>query len=144
MAKVVKRFVELPAVLCLCLMLGLPGCAEVGLIPAAAVSGGAAGVNYSFTNNAYKTISHPLADVETALNKALRKMDIKEMRTKRGKEKVNISAVTEKLDISIDLEKITPTVTKIEVSVRKGVFLKDKSTATEIIVQTEKNLQVKK
>ncbi len=142
MANSVKSFLKLSTLLFL--IPGLSGCAEVGLIPAAAVTGGAAGVSYTFTNNAYKTISYPIADVETALNKALKKMDIKEMKFKRAEDKVSISAVTENLDISIGLEKVTPTVTKIEVSAKKGVFLKDKATATEIIVQTEKNLEVKK
>ena len=129
----------------LCLILWLSGCAAIGLtVPAAAVSGSAAGVNYSVTNNAYKTISYPVADVETALNKALKKMDIRETKFTREEDKVSISAATDTLDISIDLERVTPTVTKIEVSAKKGVVLKDKSTATEIIVQTEKNLQVKK
>ncbi len=125
-------------------MLGLSGCAGVGLAVPAAVSGGAAGVNYSLTNNAYKTISYPIADVETALNKALEKMEIKETKYEKQENKVSISAATDKLEISIDLEKVTPTVTKIEVSAKKEVFLKDKSTATEIIVQTEKNLEEKK
>ncbi len=125
---------------------GLLGCAEIGLtVPAAAaVSGGAAGVNYSVTNNAYKTISYPIADVETALNRALKKMDIKETELKREVDKVGISAVAGDLDIHIDLEKITPTVTRIEVSAKKDLIIKDKATATEIIVQTEKNLEVKK
>ncbi len=139
MANSLKSFLKLSTLLFL--ILGLSGCAEVGIIPAAAVTGGAAGVNYTLTNNAYKTISYSLADVETALNKALKKMDIKEMKSTKEEGKVNVSAITEKLDISIDLEKITPTVTKIEVSAKKGVFFKDKATATEIIVQTEKNLK---
>lgn len=143
MANSVKRFCKLSTLVCL--MLGLSGCAGVGLtVPAAAVSGGAAGVNYSLTNNAYKTISYPIADVETALNKALEKMEIKETKYEKQENKVSISAATDKLEISIDLEKVTPTVTKIEVSAKKEVFLKDKSTATEIIVQTEKNLEEKK
>ncbi len=143
MTNAVKNFFKLPTLLCL--ILGLSGCAAIGpAVPAAAVSGGAAGVNYSITNNAYKTISYPVADVETALNKALEKMDIKETKYEKGENKVSISAATDTLDIYIDLEKVTPTVTKIEVSAKKGIFFKDKSTATEIIVQTEKNLEVKK
>jgi len=35
-------------------------------------------------------------------------------------------------------------VTSIHVNAEKGVFVKDKATATEIIVQTEKSLEVKK
>ncbi len=143
MADSIKSFLKLSALVCL--IPGFSGCAEIGLtVPAAAVSGGTAGVNYSVTNNAYKTISYPIADVETALNKALKKMDIKETELKREEDKVSISAVTDKLEISIDLERVTPTVTKIEVSAKKDVVIKDKSTATEIIVQTEKNHEKKK
>ncbi len=143
MANSVKSFLKLFTLLCL--ILALSGCAAIGLtVPAAAVSGGAAGVNYSVTNDAYKTISYPVTDVEAALIKALKKMDIKETNRKKEEGKVSISAVTGNLDIDIDLEKVTPAVTKIEVSAKKGVFIKDKATATEIIVQTEKNLEVKK
>jgi hypothetical protein len=116
----------------------------VGRVVPATVSGGAAGVDYTLTNNAYKTISSPVADVEAALNKALKKMDIKETKRKAEEGKVSVTAVTTNLDIYIDLEKVTPTVTNIEVNAKKGVFFKDKATATEIIVQTEKNLELKK
>jgi hypothetical protein len=110
----------------------------------AAVSSSAAGVNYTSTNNAYKTISSPVADVEAALNKALKKMDIKETKRKAGEGKVSVTVVTTNLDIYIDLEKVTPTVTSMEVNAKKGIFFKDKATAAEIIVQTEKNLEVNK
>jgi hypothetical protein len=140
MANSVKSFFKLSTLLCL--ILALSGCALMGLaVPAAAVSGGAAGVNYTFTNNAYKTISYPVADVEAALDKALNKMGIKETKRKAEEGKVSVTAVTGHLDIYIDLEKITPTVTNIEVNAKKGILFKDKATATEIIVQTEKNLK---
>jgi len=143
MANSVKIFFKISTLLCL--VPALSGCALLGLAaPAAAVSGGAAGVNYSFTNNVYKTISSPVADVEAALNKALKKMDVKEKTRKKEEGNVSISAVTANLDIYIDLEKITPTVTNIKVNAKKGVFFKDKAMATEIIVQTEKNLGLNK
>ena len=143
MAKLFKIFIKLSTLLCL--ILALSGCACMGLaVVPATVSGGAAGVDYTFTNNAYKTISSPVADVEAALYKALKKMDIKEMKRKAGEGKVSVTAVTTNLAIYIDLEKVTETATNIEVNAKKGVFFKDKATATEIIVQTEKNLEVKK
>jgi len=143
MTNLVKSFFKLTTLLCL--ILALSGCALMGLaVVPAAVSGGAAGVDYTLTNNAYKTISSPVADVEAALNKALKKMDIKETKRKAEEGKVSVTAVTGSLDIHISLEKVTPTVTNIEVNAKKGIFLKDKSMATEIIVQTEKNLEGKK
>jgi hypothetical protein len=143
MANLIKSFFILSTLLCL--ILALSGCALMGLaVVPAAVSGGTAGVDYTLTNNAYKTISSPVADVEAALKKALKKMDIKETKRKAEEGKVSVTAVAGNLDIHIALEKVTPTVTNIEVNAKKGVFLKDKSTATEIIAQTEKILEVKK
>ncbi len=128
----------------ICFILVFSGCAATGLAVPAALSGGVAGVNYSITNVAYKDISHPIADVESALHKALKKMDIKETEREAEEGEVNITAITRDLDIDIDLKKVTPTVTSIHVDAKKGIFVKDKATATEIIVQTEKNLEVKK
>jgi hypothetical protein len=143
MANLVKSFFKLSTLLCL--ILALSGCALMGLaVVPAALSGGAAGVDYTFTNNAYKTISYPVADVEAALNKALKKMDIKKTKRKAKEGKVSVTVVTDNLDIYIDLKNVTPTVTNMEVNAKKGVFFKDKATAAEIIVQTEKNLEVKK
>ncbi len=128
----------------LCLILAFSGCTLTPLAVPAAVSGGAAGVNYTLTNVAFKTISHPLADVEAALHRALKKMDIKETERKEEEGKVSIAAVAGSLTIYIDLEQITKTETSIKVNAEKGFLLKDKATATEIIVQTEKNFDVKK
>ncbi len=125
-------------------MLALSGCSLMGLAVPAAVSGGAAGVNYTFTNIAYKTISHPVADVETALSEALKKMDIQQTERKEEEGKVSITAVAGNLDIDISLEKVTKTETNIRVDAKKDVFVKDKAMATEIIVKTEKILDGKK
>jgi hypothetical protein len=119
----------------------LASCALVGLAGPAAVSGGAAGVDYTFTNNVYKTISHPVADVDAALNKALKKMNINETKHNTKEDNVSVTAATDNLTIYIYLVKVTPTVTNIEVNAKKGVFLKDKAMATEIIMQTEKSLE---
>jgi len=140
MANSLKSFYFRLSIL-VCLILAHSGCGLLGFAGATAVSGSAAGVNYSVTNVAYKTISYPAADVETALNRALIKMDIKKMERTVEEDKISVRVVTANLDIYIDLEKVTPTVTSMEVNAKKGFFLKDKATAAEIIVQTEKNLK---
>jgi len=142
MSNLVKSFFKLSTLLCL--ILAPSGCALLGLAGTASVSSSAAGVDYTFTNIAYKTISYPLADVEAALNKALRRMDIKKMKRTVEQDKVSFTVVTRDLNIYIDLKKVTPTVTRIEVDAREGIFFKDKATATEIIVQTENYIEVKK
>ncbi len=142
MASLAKIFFKLSTLLCL--IVALAGCTMMGLAVPAAVSGCTVGIDYTFTNIAFKTICYPVANVEAGLDKVLKKMDIKETKHNTEDNKVHISAVTDKLDIYIDLEKVTPTVTSIQVNAKKGIFLKDKATATEIIVQTEKYLEVKK
>ena len=142
MTNLVKSFFKLSALLSL--ILALSGCAVMPLAGAAAVSGGAAGVNYSLTNVAYKAISHPVADVEAALRDALKAMGVKMTKRKAGKGIVSVTAVTSHLDIYIDLEKVTPTATNIKVDAKRGPFFKDKAMATEIIVQTMENLGANK
>jgi len=142
MPKLVKSFFNLSALLYL--ILALSGCAVVPFAGAAAVSGGAAGVNYSLTNVAYKTISYPIGDVEAALRNALKTMGVKTTKREAGKGVVSVTAVTSHLDIYIALEKITPTATNIKVNAKRGPFFKDKAMATEIIVQTMENLGVNK
>ncbi|NVM56497.1 MAG: hypothetical protein HWN51_00035 [Desulfobacterales bacterium] len=68
-------------------------------------------------------------------------MDIKVMgrsNTERGR---RIKAATEKLDIIIDLERVTSRATQIKVNAKKGRVLKDKATAGEIINQVGKILE---
>ena len=121
-------------------MIVLSGCAMLGLAVPTAVSGCAVGINYTFTNIAYKTYCYPVADVEASLDEVLKRMDIKETKRETAQGNVSLTAVTSNLNIYIDLERVTPTVTRIEVNAKKGIIFKDKATATEIIVQTEKNL----
>jgi len=137
-----KCFLKLSVLVCL--MLSISDCAMMGFAVPAAVSGCAIDVNYTFTNIAYKTVCYPFADVEVALTKVLTKMDIKETKRKSEDGKISVIALAGKLDIYIDIEKVTPTVTNIKVNAKKGVFLKDKAMATEIIVQTEKYAAAKR
>ncbi len=123
------------------LALLLSSCALSPLAVPVALSGGTAGIDYTFTNIAYKTISRPEKAVEEALYRALRKMDIKVTKREASDGKVDIDGETPKLDIYISLENITPTVTKISVDAVHALIFKDKSTAAEIIVQTEKALR---
>lgn len=108
-----------------------------------AISGAAGGVTYTVTNIAYKTLSYPLKDVEEALHKALEKMAIKEGKREAVDGNVRIMATTKKLTIYIDIEKVTPAATRLSVNAKQGAFLKDRATATEVIVQTEKGLEDK-
>ncbi|MFQ5895573.1 MAG: DUF3568 family protein [Nitrospinota bacterium] len=129
--------------LCLCAALGLalPGC--TALLVGGAVAGTAAGVHYTITNVAYKVFAHPLPRVERAARAALRHMKIEHASPLRTGKESEIQARTAGHDISITLEQVTPTTTKMSVDAVKRQrikFFKDKALATEIIIQTGKRL----
>jgi hypothetical protein len=51
-----------------------------------------------------------------------------------------IRAVSNDREIEIELEMVSPKTTRIRTVAKQGVFFKDRATATEIIIQTEKVL----
>lgn len=112
-------------------LLFLSGCAGV------LIAGASGGVAYSLTNIAHKTIPCPIDQVDFANRLALMKMGIKYVEAVKAENRSKIFAETSELKIYIDLEKITPKSTKISVDAKKNFFVKDKSTAEAIIVETE-------
>ncbi len=104
------------------------------------LTGAGSGIEYTFTNIAYKTVNFPIDKVQSATHIALKKMEIQELSTERTKGGVRINAETADLKISIDLTMITHTTTKISVDAKKDIVIKDKPTATAIIDQIERAL----
>ncbi len=105
------------------------------------VSSAGGGIAYTVTNVAYKTFSYPIDDVERAAHRALERMEISETGRESYEDGVRITASIKKLTVYIDLEELTPTTTKVRVNVKRGLILKDKATATEILVQTGRFLE---
>jgi hypothetical protein len=115
----------------------LSGCASV------LITGASGGVAYTITNVAYETIVFPIDQVEFANRLALMNMKIAYVQRMETKNEVKIVAETSKLDIYINLEKITPKTTKISVNAEKNIILKDKATAVAIIEETKAMLAKK-
>jgi Protein of unknown function (DUF3568) len=120
----------------------LSGCAAVGLTlfgVGAGVSAGTA-VSYTLDGVAYRTFTASLPKVEKATLTALSQMGIKV----EGKEKAEdgrlIQASGAERQIEVQLEPISANTTRIRTVVKQGVFFKDRATATEIILQTERIL----
>ena len=112
----------------------LSGCAAIAL------TGAGVGISYTLSNVAYRSFSSPLSQVHHATIDALKKMDIKIIDDSKLEDGRTITAATEELDISINLEEVTSKTTQIKVDARKRVVLKDKATAAEIINQVGKIL----
>ncbi|GEM_PF-2585873 len=124
------------------LALLMSGCAAapVALLPAAVpaiIAGAGGGITYTFTNIAYRTMTRPPEEIERATLKAMEKMSIRVELLRHREFDTEIFASTRQLKIQINLERMTPTLTRMKVNAKKGLIFKDKNTAFEIIYQTE-------
>jgi hypothetical protein len=121
----------------------LGGCEAVALTLfgiGAGVSTGTA-VSYTLDGTAYRTFTAPLPKVESAALSALNRMGIV-VKTKDSTEQGGklIQASGADRNIEVELEAISPKTTRIRTVAKQGTFFRDRATATEIILQTEKVL----
>jgi hypothetical protein len=122
----------------------LNGCAAVALTMLGVGAGVATGTSVSYTLDgvAYRTFTAPLPQVETATRTALDKMGIKVEAMAKTEQGKAIKAIGNERDIEVELEMVTAKTTRIRTVAKQGMFFKDRATATEIILQTEKVLDM--
>ena len=123
----------------------LQGCAAgVGLTLLGVGAGVTTGTSVAYTLDgiAYKTFTAPLPQVETATRTALDRMGIKVEATSKIDQGKAIKAVSNDRDIEIELEMVSNKTTRIRTVAKQGIFFKDRATATEIIIQTERALGI--
>jgi hypothetical protein len=137
-----KRIVKTQG-LALCLLaFSLNGCAAVGLTLFGVGAGVATGTSVSYTLDgvAYRTFTAPLPRVESATRTALDKMGIKVEAIAKTDQGKAIKAISNDREIEVELEMVSAKTTRIRTVAKQGIFFKDRATATEIILQTEKIL----
>ncbi|MBM4124584.1 MAG: hypothetical protein FJ246_06480 [Nitrospira sp.] len=131
----------------LSLPFALVGCVGAGstLFGAGAGTATGSGVSYTIDNIAYKTFSASVDDVEKGMLKVLAKMEFPVASVHRSTGGINVLAnsanAAHELDIEIDLERLSPQATRMRVVAKRGFFLRDSSTAAEILLQTGKSLE---
>jgi hypothetical protein len=125
-------------------LLSLSGCAAVGMTLFGVGAGVATGTSVSYTLDgiAYRTFTAPISQVEGATRTALDRMGIKIEGTSKTEQGKAIKAVSNDRQIEIELEMVSPKTTRIRTVARQGIFFKDRATATEIIMQTERVLGI--
>ena len=125
-----------------CTVFAVTGCAGIGLTLLGVGAGVTTGtsVAYSLDGVAYKTFTAPLPQVESATRTALDRMGIKIEATPTTEQGKAIKAQTNDREIEIELEMVSNKTTRIRSVAKQGIFFKDRATATEIIIQTEKAL----
>ena len=120
----------------------LQGCAAVGLALFSVGAGVATGtsVGYTLDGIAYRTFTASLPQVENATRTALDRMGIKIEATSKVDQGKAIKAIASDREIEIEWEMVSAKTTRIRTVAKQGLFFKDRATATEIIMQTEKAL----
>jgi hypothetical protein len=122
---------------------GLGGCAGVGLAlfgVGAGISGGT-GVNYTLDSVAYKTFAASEQELRAATLRTLKRMAIDVTENEATESGRQITANAGDRTVDIELDRITAKTSRMRVNVKKGWILRDRATAGEIIVQTEKSLE---
>src|SRR5262249_42296944 len=135
---------SIPLIVLLGILPLLNGCAAIALTMLGVGAGVATGtsVGYTLDGYAYRTFTAPLPQVESATRTALNRMGKKRGATAKT-EKGKATAKTEnEREIEFKLEVVISNTPQIRAVAKKAFFLKDRATATEIILQTEKVLGV--
>jgi len=118
----------------------LGGCAALA-VTAAGVGGGVA-ASHTLGGITYRTFTAPAANVKTASLGALNRMGLKYTGSAKGEHGAEIlKANATDRDIEITLEPLSPHSTRMKVVARNGGIFYDSATATEIILQTERQLK---
>lgn len=97
-------------------------------------------VSYTLDGIAYRTFTAPLPQVERATLVALNDMGMEVESAEKTDAGKAIKAKGVDRQIEIELEAVSSRTTRIRTVAKDGVFFKDRATATEIIMQTERVL----
>ena len=122
---------------------GAQGCAAAGVAlfgVGAGVSTGT-GVSYTLDSIAYKTFTASERDLRAATLHSLKRMaiDVKEIQTTDAG--TEIIAIAGDRTVDIELDRITARTSRMRVNVKRQWVLRDRATATEIILQTDRALE---
>ena len=131
-----RRFIVFPL-----LLLVAPagsGCAAIGLTLFGVGAG--TGVSYTLDSVAYKTFTASEEGLQAATLKTLKRMDIQVKENQPTESGRKIVARAGDREIEIDLDRLTTKTSRMRVNAKQGMFFKDRATAAEIIIQTERTL----
>jgi len=121
---------------------GTQGCAAVGLTLFASGAGVAVGTGTSYTLDgiAYRTFSAPIDELRHATLVTFRRMDIGLETDEVSEDGRAMVGKAGDRTVYVDLERLTGRTTRMRVTAKQGWFWRDRSTAGEIIAQTERSL----
>ncbi|GAB2903004.1 hypothetical protein GCM10027046_35330 [Uliginosibacterium flavum] len=131
-----KRLVRLGV--CLAIAWSLSGCAAVALSLVGAGAG--AGINHQVSGVASRTFSEPLPKLKRASLMAAKRMSFVFETTDAIDNGQLMKGRVADMNIAVELEVLSNSVTRVSVSARKNLLFLDGATAQEVVAQIEKAL----
>ena len=119
----------------------LAGCETLAL--SAIGASASAGLSYTMNGAAYRTFTAPESKVRAAAFTALKRMASPIESTEKTDEGELIKAAMPQRSIEVHIEPLSPNATRVRAVAKRGVFLHDTATASEVITQTERALSLK-
>jgi hypothetical protein len=120
------------------LVVPLAGCEALAI--SALGAGASAGVSYNINGAAYRTFTAPEQRVKAAALASLKRMGGTVDSTEPAETGSLIKASMAERKIEIEIEPLSESATRVRAVAKRGWFVHDTATATEIITQTEKAL----
>ena len=141
-------FVSYLRLLIVALVTGLAtGCTGIELpaLGAAALSAGVgnavrAGTEYTVTGTAYRTFTLSLEDLAAVVRATLDRMDLPITEAEAHGTKLQFTAQGIHRTVQLSLVPISGAVTRLGISVKRGIILRDRATASEIVTQIEQSV----
>lgn len=123
-------------------LLALQGCAAVGLSLVSAVLGtvGEKGVAHTLDGAVTRTFTVPVEGLHKATLLALQRMDMPVTETRKDGTSRETHARAGNREVVITLDRFTSRTTRMDVVVKRWIVVRDRSTASEIIAQTDQIL----
>ena len=127
------------------------GCTGIELpaLGAAALSTGMgsavrAGTEYTLTGTAYRTFTLSLEDLAAVVRRTLDRMELPITEAAAHDERLTIDAEGIDRTVHLSFTPISPSVTRLGISVKQGLVRRDRATASEIVTQVEQAIVVLK
>jgi len=134
------RFARLPFIATVCasflIMQSMTGCAALAVSLAGAGAG--AGISHQVNGVATRTFSEPLTKMDNALLVATKRMTIQVDTVEATGNAHTLKGRVGDLDITVEMEALSGTVTRVDVTARKNLFRVDSATAQELVTQIER------
>lgn len=127
------------------------GCTGIELpaLGAAALSAGVgnavrAGTEYTVTGTAYRTFTLSLEDLAAVVRRTLDRMELPITHAAAHDERLVLEAEGIARTVHLTFTPISPSVTRLGISVKQGLVRRDRATASEIVTQVEQAVVVLK